>query len=105
MLFKLFFLVFLVGIIYLLIRDYRVIKNEFKNDPKSMLLELLFISGLFIFIAGLFINDYIISNVAAIFLLLLSLKNLVNLWKTNKLKVIYCMVMFTLFFSVQILLD
>ncbi|RFB12496.1 hypothetical protein DZB84_18610 [Bacillus sp. HNG] len=105
MLWVIIFLVIVVPFLYVLVKDYRVIKNELKNNPVSILKELLFILSLFVFFAGLISKYYMLSNVAAIFLLLLSLKRLLNLWKTNKIRVIYTLVLFILFFSLPYLLN
>lgn len=99
------FLVIVVPFLYVLIMDYKGIKKELKNNTVSIVLELLFFLSLLVFIAGLFSDYKILSNVAAIFLLLLTIKKLLALWKTKKISVIYTLVLFILFFSLSYLLN
>lgn len=98
-------LVIAVVFIYALVKDYRVIKNGLKNKPLSMVKELLFVLSIFALGAGVIINSYLLSNAGAILLLILSLKSLINLWKTNKIRVIYTLVAFILFISLPYLLN
>jgi hypothetical protein len=99
------FLVITIPFLYVLYKDNKIIKKGLKNNPKSILWELIFFLGVLTMIAGFISSYYIISNIAAIFLLLLSSKSLLSLWKTNKVRVIYTLSLFIIYFSLPYLLN
>ncbi len=99
------FIFIIIPFLYVLVKDKEIIKNGIKSNPKSILWELLFFLGVLTMIAAFISNNYIFSKIVAVFLLLLSSRRLLSVWKTNKVRVIYTLSLFILYFSLPYLLN